>query len=158
MQQAISKPSRARPPHADLPRTGPAHDLVLSLVDVVQQLRRQHGTDGSVERGAVGLLAHLAHTDGVRGGDLAQLVCLDASTVSRHLRSLESADYVARRADPADARASLVAITPEGLAFLDQLINDRVATFERATASWPADDRATLARLMGRLAHDLENL
>jgi DNA-binding MarR family transcriptional regulator len=152
------RPTRTSAAHREGVTTGPTHDLVLSLVDVVAQVKRQHGPDSAVERGAVSLLAHLARTDGVRGGDLAHQVCLDASTVSRHLRSLESAGYVDRRADLADARASLVAITPAGQEFLDRLISDRVATFERATAGWTVADRTTLARLMARLADDLENL
>jgi DNA-binding MarR family transcriptional regulator len=156
MQQAIGDPGVF---HKDAP-TDPVTtlDLVVGLRDLIQRSKRLHGSVDAVERGAIGLLAHLAVIGEVRGSDLAHVVCLDASTVSRHLRSLESAGYITRRPDPADARAALIGISDSGRAVLDTVIADRVTTFDRATERWSDDDRTTLTRLIRRLADDLENL
>jgi DNA-binding MarR family transcriptional regulator len=135
-----------------------AHGLVIGLRDVFQRAKRLPGSVDSLDRGAVALLAQLAAIGEVRGSDLAHAVCLDASTVSRHLRALESAEYVTRRPDPADARAALIGISDAGRAALDALMANRVATFARATEHWSAKDRTALTRLIRRLAEDLENL
>ena len=135
----------------------PNRDLVVAILDVVQRLRRRHGSVASLDKGAVALLSQLCESGEVRGSDLAQHACLDASTVSRHLRSLESAGYVTRRTDPADARAALIDVSASGRDVLDLAVADRADTFARATESWSAEDRATLTRLARRLADDLEN-
>jgi DNA-binding MarR family transcriptional regulator len=153
MQQAISDATRPpSPPNDD------TEIFVRSLLDVVQQAKRLHGPVSTLDRGATVLLARLANAGDVRGSDLAHDVCLDASTVSRHLRTLEEAGYVSRRPDPADARASLISATPSGRELLAGALAERVATFRRATAPWPAKDRTTLARLIHRLADDLEKM
>ena len=138
--------------------TDDMREFVLALVDTVQRARRQHSSVDSVERGAVGMLAQLAESGEVRGTELAQHACLDASTVSRHLRALDTAGCITRRTDPADARAALIDISPAGREVLAKALADRVTTFTRATAAWSPADRATLARLMRRLSNELENL
>jgi DNA-binding MarR family transcriptional regulator len=138
--------------------TDPTETVVLGLLDIVQQAKRLHGPVDSIDRGATAMLAHLAGIGEARGSDLAQHVCLDASTVSRHLRSLEAAGYISRRTDPVDARAALIEATPSGRAALAAALATRVDTFRRATEAWSDDDRATLARLTRRLADDLEQM
>jgi DNA-binding MarR family transcriptional regulator len=131
--------------------------LAVALRDVIVH-SRQPGVVHSIDKGAFALLAQLTYSTEVRGTELAHHACLDASTVSRHLRALEEAGYVARRPDPADARATLVAATPAGRDLVDQAMAERVTTFERATAAWSPADRTTLTRLVRKLADDLENL
>jgi DNA-binding MarR family transcriptional regulator len=50
----------------------------------------------------------------VRPTELARLTGLRPTTLSNYLRRFEAGGTVARRKDPADGRASLVELTPEG--------------------------------------------
>jgi DNA-binding MarR family transcriptional regulator len=136
----------------------PSHELVVAILDVVTRVRRRHGSVASLDKGAVSLLSQLSESGEVRGSDLAQHACLDASTVSRHLRALEAAGYVTRRTDPADARAALIDLSAAGHDILASALADRANTFARATASWNTEDKAALTRLVRRLADDLETL
>lgn len=64
--------------------------------------------------GQIGLLAGLRRRDGIGVGALADRLSADASTVSRLLKPLEAAGYVALAPDPADGRAKLVRLTDAG--------------------------------------------
>jgi DNA-binding MarR family transcriptional regulator len=157
MQQTKSEASSTVEPGDAAIVVDETADLVLGLRDVVRRSRGQSGVVHSLDRGAFALLAQLSDSDEVRGTALAHHACLDASTVSRHLRVLEEAGYVSRRPDPADARAALIAVTRAGRDLVTQAIAERTATFAAATAHWSPQDRATLTRLVRRLADDLEN-
>src|SRR2546426_5642150 len=50
----------------------------------------------------------------LRLGDLAAAEGIAPSTLTRLVTALEESDYVRRHADPSDARASTLAITPRG--------------------------------------------
>ncbi|WP_426165430.1 MarR family winged helix-turn-helix transcriptional regulator [Sandarakinorhabdus sp. DWP1-3-1] len=66
--------------------------------------------------GQVGLLASLRRRQGVGVGELAERLSADASTVSRLLKPLEAAGYLALEPDPRDGRAKLVVISDAGAA------------------------------------------
>jgi DNA-binding MarR family transcriptional regulator len=69
-------------------------------------------------------LAALATVEGsgpLRLGDLAAAEGIAPSTLTRIVAVLEDLGYVRRDADPRDARASTLAITPNGHETLDQL-------------------------------------
>jgi DNA-binding MarR family transcriptional regulator len=85
-------------------------------------------------------------------------MCLDVSTISRHLHSLELQDMVARTSDPLDARAQRVSLTARGIEVLARLREHRAATIRAATTGWPESDRDGLARLLRRLAEDLSQI
>lgn len=68
------------------------------------------------------LLLALRATAGVRPTDLARELHLSASGVTRMVLPLEKLGIVAREADPTDARASKVLLTPAGLALLDDAL------------------------------------
>jgi DNA-binding MarR family transcriptional regulator len=90
--------------------------------------------------------------------DLAARVGLDASTVSRKLHSLEAAGLMGRDEDPADGRAALVRLRPEGQRALARVARARLALLEEALDGWSDDDRRELARLLGRFAESLSQV
>jgi DNA-binding MarR family transcriptional regulator len=130
-------------------------DLTAALSDVVVLLRRASPGDPA-DRAAAGPLAHLGRLGPVRATALAENVCLDPSTVSRHLRDLETSGRVLRRPDPADRRAALLEVSPTGRDLVDATLASRVAVLDDAVSAWPRDDIATLTMLLRRLADALE--
>lgn len=130
-------------------------ELASALRDVVLVLRRRAGGTEH-EKAAVVLLTHLLSVGPVRASDLAERACLDPSTVSRHLKSLEGAGYLTRTPDPADGRATVVEVSAEGRRLVDDARADRIALLGTALAGWSTADVATLTALLLRLADDLE--
>ena len=72
------------------------------------------------------------------------------------MASLEAEGLVARQPDPADRRASLVAVTPAGTAAMAARRKRRRERMERILAGWSTDDRRQLARLLARFNADIE--
>ena len=131
-------------------------ELFAALAALIGHLKRR---TNDPETGARTFLLHQVDRHApVRASDLAELSGHDASTISRHLRTLEDSGLVLRSPDPDDRRASLLTVTPDGRAFLDHAVRVRTALLAEATATWDADDVATLTRLLHHLATDLENL
>lgn len=58
---------------------------------------------------------------GLAVSEIARRVHVDKAWVSRSLRELEQRGLLERRENPADSRESLVALSPEGLAKLEQV-------------------------------------
>src|SRR5579872_66747 len=66
-------------------------------------------------------LATIGKTGPMRLGDLAAAEGIAPSTLTRLVTALEDSGYVRRNADPSDARASTLAITPRGHETLERL-------------------------------------
>jgi DNA-binding MarR family transcriptional regulator len=99
---------------------------------------------------------HMVHQHGpLRLTALADTCMLDASTVSRHVRSLEAAGHLARTGDPDDRRATRIAVTATGEGLLREALTARGRLVDDAVAGWPERDRAALATLLTRLAEDI---
>lgn len=126
-----------------------------AFIDILGALkRRSHERENPA---TVFLLRHLRRSESMRVSDLADCSRLDVSTVSRHVKALEEAGHLVRVEDPDDKRAWLLRITEQGSALYDEAMNARCAVLETVLADWPHDDRATLARLMDRLAQDMHH-
>src|SRR3954449_2314398 len=65
------------------------------------------------------LLVPLQRDGDLRCSALAARTGVDVSVASRQVAVLERSGYVERRPDPVDGRASLLRVTPAGLAALD---------------------------------------
>jgi DNA-binding MarR family transcriptional regulator len=101
------------------------------------------------------VLYRVAEQEPVRVSDLAVCCGLDPSTVSRHVKTLEDQQLVARTVDPEDRRASRVGLTDEGRAYIATLTTARAQLLSDALADWPVDDRRQFLRLTQRLAASL---
>lgn len=75
-----------------------------------------------------------------RVGDIAERNLSDASTVSRQVSHLTSLGLLAKVPDPDDGRAQLVALTDEGAALLDELVDRREAWFGDLLSDWSDED------------------
>ncbi len=74
----------------------------------------------------------------------------DHSTISRQLARLEAAGLVARRVSDADGRVRTAEIAPQGAVAVAALSAARRRLLDRALATWPMEERETLARLLAQ--------
>ncbi|HYA68000.1 MAG TPA: MarR family transcriptional regulator, partial [Acidimicrobiales bacterium] len=111
----------------------------------------------SVDRAGYWMLTRLADSDAaMRMSDLAGLLELDPSTVSRQARQLVDAGLVTRVPDPVDRRACLVSLSARGRDVLEAVRDARYDALRHALGAWPETDRAVLAGSLTRLAQDLQ--
>lgn len=95
-----------------------AYEALLAIArgsDHVHQtgiLRRRSGI--ALDRGLHPLVTTIGQRGPMRTTDLAAALALETSTVSRHVARLERAGLVERAGDPADGRASFIALSPTG--------------------------------------------
>lgn len=101
-------------------------------------------------------LGYLESCGRTRMSDLAGLLEVDISTVSRQVRVLEELELVSRVPDPEDRRACLLDLTRGGRRELAVQRRQRFALLDAAMAPWPAKDRERLMLLLERLADDLD--
>jgi DNA-binding MarR family transcriptional regulator len=83
---------------------------------------------------------------------LAAELCLDKSTASRVVATLQRKGYVARATHPGDARAVLLDVTPAGRRLCDRLRADRVAERAALLAAFSPEIRKGITDVMRRLA------
>ncbi len=85
-----------------------------------------------------------------RASELCAYFGVDKSAVSRQLRLLEDLGLVARHADPADGRAQLLALTPEGRRRLTKARDARRGRMRKQLDRWEESDVAQLGELLAR--------
>ncbi|GIE87921.1 MarR family winged helix-turn-helix transcriptional regulator [Actinoplanes regularis] len=114
--------------------------------------------DLGAEFSALMLLLPLRAMGPMRVTDLADLKQADPSTISRQVAQLVKAGLARREADPADGRASRLAVTETGLAACERLGAARIALLERALSDWPTDRVDTFAQLFEEFNTSVEAL
>lgn len=87
--------------------------------------------------------------------ELARCLGLDKSTTSRQVAALERDGLIERVRTPADGRAVLIRLSPDGRRALTEEVTSRRAALRDLLSGWPHRDRAELARLLGTLTADL---
>jgi DNA-binding MarR family transcriptional regulator len=125
-------------------------DLARALYGLLQTVKRA-SHDDPVDRSAIIILARLKEHGPMRLSDLAGLLCLDVSTMSRHARTLEERGYIERAEDPADRRAVRLTLADAGRSVLATAFANRQAWLDRSLADWSQEERRTLTQLLGRL-------
>lgn len=143
------------------PEAPPRHELGSALQALGRSLvalkasPQTFGLDPRVDRAAYFILARLSDAGTARMSDLAALLSLDLSTVSRQIRSLEDLGLIGRTCDPDDRRAYRLEPTAAGRALVADVQQKFSDLVDVALDSWSERDRKTLTALLGRLAHDL---
>jgi DNA-binding MarR family transcriptional regulator len=105
------------------------------------------------------LLAAIEDQGSARISDLAALDHCSQPTMTTQVRRLEDAGLVSRTNDPADARAVLISITPEGVQTLAHVRAVRGAVLDPYLERLDSADRQTLAdavRVMRQLLADAQ--
>ena len=110
-----------------------------------------------IDRSAYWMLKRLDEAgDPLRLSDLAGLLELDLSTVSRQARQLTDAGMMDRVADPDDGRACRVSVSGRGREVLGAVRDARHETLRNAMGSWAPEERQALADALARLAGDMQ--
>lgn len=126
-------------------------EVLRALFRTMQQLKQVHLSD-PIDRSAVIVLSRLKEHGAMRLSDLASDLCLDVSTTSRHVRTLEERGLIERTEDAEDRRAVQLTLAASGHEVLARAWSDRRAWLDRALEGWTADERRQLSGCLTRLA------
>ncbi|QEV20221.1 MarR family winged helix-turn-helix transcriptional regulator [Streptomyces alboniger] len=110
-----------------------------------------------LEPAAYGLLVCLDDSGPQRATDLAAYIGVGKATMSRQLRAMEELGLVSREPDPADGRAWLIRLTPDGRTRFRTVRAARRARYVRQLQGWDRAEVAELARLLGQLNASAES-
>jgi DNA-binding MarR family transcriptional regulator len=119
-------------------------NLVASALD---EIRVHVGQDHFVHR--------LAIEEGVTQSQLADALCVDASTVTKTLARLERDGVVERTPDAGDARVSRVYLTPRGRTLVRPVADVWARAEERLVKEMSEAERALLRRLLMQVLDNL---
>jgi DNA-binding MarR family transcriptional regulator len=114
--------------------------------------------DVNLERSAYGIMCKLADEGPQRLGALATAFGLDPSTITRQVQALEEIGLADRKTDPSDRRASILDLTPNGRAVLDDTRARRRSRLQAALSDWPEADLTDFGRLLKEFNASLDRL
>jgi DNA-binding MarR family transcriptional regulator len=113
----------------------------------LMRMFRRHGAAG-LSASQISALATIEEWGSLRMSSLATHESLVAPAATRLVGALEERGLIQRCADPADGRAALVSLTPEGSATLEALRHARVVGIETRLATLSAAERQVLERAL----------
>jgi DNA-binding MarR family transcriptional regulator len=136
-------------PGAVSPDEGPAVDVTRLRVALARLARRlrKHELAGLTPT-QLAALATVERSGPMRLGDLAAAEGIAPSTLTRLVTALEDSGLVRRFADPSDARASTLAITPRGHDTLERLRTETTMVLTQSLRLLTPAQRATLAEAL----------
>ena len=117
--------------------------LRVALARLSRRLRR-HEIAGLTPT-QLAALATVEQSGPLRLGDLAAAEGIAPSTLTRLVTALEDMGYVRRNADPRDARASTLAITPLGHETLERIRGESTLVLAKSLRELSPAQRAALA-------------
>jgi len=138
-----------------IPAPETAEDALMSLMMALGRRLRQKQPGDAVDFSAFPILKLLSHQGPMRVSALAQVIGLDASTVSRHVKQLEDRGLLERTEDPDDRRASQVTVSEQGSSCLSAGFAARRGVISHALDELSADERETLRDLVSRVVESL---
>ncbi len=129
-----------------------AGQLLFEMVEISRTLHgaAKHGQAQSLTGTKFRVLQQLRNRD-ARLGALADQLHVSAPVASRAVDSLETEGLVGRRADPEDARASIISVTDRGRAYLTEREGSVVDMFGQALADWSRTDAQQAIVVLQRL-------
>ena len=138
------------------PPSAPETTLAADLLAAVARLNRLATQQVRLELpyAQARLLSTIEDRGSARISDLAVLDHCSQPTMTSQVRRLEDAGLVSRTTDPADARAVLISITPDGVAMLARVRAERGAAIDPYLERLESADRQTLVDAV-RVMHSL---
>jgi DNA-binding MarR family transcriptional regulator len=135
-----------RPPPDDAELAGRLRIAVGSLVRWLRQ-----SDAGRLSPAQLSALVTVETQGPLRIGDLAARERVAAPTMTRLVGVLAEAGLVHRETDPVDGRGSLVGLSREGRALLEEIRRERTSLLVSRLAALSAADRAALAAALPAL-------
>ena len=140
----------------------PAHSLHEGIGLLLTQICRAHRNlvasaldEISVHVGQDHFLYRLALEDGLTQSQLAEALCVDASTVTKTLVRLERYGLVERRPDATDARVLRVYLTPRGQGLVRSVVDIWTRAEQRLVENLGETERMLLRRLLRQVLTNL---
>jgi DNA-binding MarR family transcriptional regulator len=128
-------------------------ELYVALSRVRRWLTRLGpGNSAPIGPSGVSALAEVVRQGPMRLSDLAARERIAPATLSRVVAGLVEHGYVARTADPGDARAALLSATPAGQQLVSGLRSHRVDELGDRLRGLPVEDRTALLAAAPALA------
>ncbi len=112
------------------------------------------GLDG-VDATTYPVLSGIARWQPISATNLALEIGIDRTATTRYASRLQQAGLVDRVPDPADARATLLRLTPAGDQVVETMRDRLVGHLEAATADWPDEEAQRFAVSLERLVDTL---
>jgi DNA-binding MarR family transcriptional regulator len=94
--------------------------------------------------------------DSLRVTTLADLLGVDAPTVTRKVQQLEQEGYVTRHSDPDDRRATRIELSSTGRRTLQRVLDARRAWIASLFEGWDRAELVAFASALGRFSTTLE--
>jgi len=132
-------------------------DAIASLIHSYQNLKSRVASSLDPEVASLFLLVKLVKGGPRRAKELAEAMCADQSTVSRHVAALVKSGLIDRQADPDDGRASILVPTQPGRDRVRELLVTRGHGVESIISDWHQPDRDQFLRLLRKYNCTLEN-
>ncbi|MFB9903743.1 MarR family winged helix-turn-helix transcriptional regulator [Allokutzneria oryzae] len=126
--------------------------LAATVERMGEALRR--GTARAYDPVRVGVLRVAAERGRVRPGEVAEVLDVLPSSVTRHVQVLAELGHLVVTTDPSDRRASLIEVTDSGREQVRQFAEAGAEVFGAVVADWSAEDVRTLTALLDRLIAD----
>lgn len=128
---------------------------------LVERAMQSHFQAFGISGSQWGILRNLhraeeAGEDGLRLTDLSQRLLIRPPSVTGVVDRLEQAGLVRRRGVPGDLRAKLVALTAEGRALVERVLEVHARAIARVMAGLSEGEQSELGRLLSRLGDYLE--
>ena len=132
--------------------------LLTSLTRIIGQWTAPDFLTGVVARegveldsGAITIITLLSADGPQRPSMLAHHMVTGASNISKIVARLVAAGLAERIADPADARAQLITLTPAGQRVADTFVRAGDGLVDDLLTGWSPQDRCELVRLLQKL-------
>jgi DNA-binding MarR family transcriptional regulator len=104
------------------------------------------------------ILNRLSREESMTQAALAQVLDVDAAAITRQVKQLEAEGLVTRWSAPEDNRFTVVALTPEGRAFVEELRSQRDAFEHIVTSGLSAEDIDQMRSCLIRMRRNMETL
>jgi DNA-binding MarR family transcriptional regulator len=130
---------------------------LLTLVRHLETFGRRSSLYLEIDRAGYLALRTLESLGPVSATALAKTLRLDASTVTRQIRALESGGFVQRRPDLADRRSSSIVLTQEGRQMMEGVERERRRRMDALFKEWTDQEKANLGLALRRLNRSLLN-
>ena len=129
-----------------MPESTPDPWGAAELLDVVVRLNRwvTHHSDWALPWAQVRVLSQIAELGQARTSDLARAERCSQPTMTARVQHLQAQGWIARTADPQDARAAMLTLTDEGRAVLADARGARARVLEALMAQMGANERERL--------------
>jgi DNA-binding MarR family transcriptional regulator len=149
---------KATPTEGSLDQIQAAFQVVAGSITQVRVHERLLAAAGvRLDRAGCALLYKLyLNGSALRVTHLADLLGVDAPTVTRKIQQLEREQLVSRQADPDDKRATRITLTEAGRRTLERVLEARREWYERLVSGWDEAELATFASLLGKFSTALE--